>query len=205
MAFSDVIQELKDFDVNDLDFENVGSWPIAIKTIIWVVVFVGVLAAGYFYDIADLRSNLAKEEKKETDLKAQFERKAFQAANLEAYRKQMVEMEESFGALVSQLPSETEIPGLLEDIDNKGRTSGLDINSIVIKNDIAREFYVEKPIDIEVSGNYHDIGTFVSGIASLPRIVTLHDFSITQNEDSVLSMKISARTYRYKELEENDE
>lgn len=205
MAFNDVIQELKDFDINDLDFDNIGSWPIAIKSIIWIAVFVGVLAAGYFYDVSDLQTSLAKEEKKEAELKTQFERKAFQASNLEAYRKQMVEMEESFGALISQLPSETEIPGLLEDIDNKGRTSGLDINSIVIKNDIAQEFYVEKPIEIEVSGSYHDIGTFVSGIASLPRIVTLHNFSLTQNEDSVLSMKISAKTYRYKDLEENDE
>ncbi|MCP3908556.1 MAG: type 4a pilus biogenesis protein PilO [Oceanicoccus sp.] len=205
MSFNDAIQELKDFDVNDLDLENVGSWPIMIKTIVWVAVFIGVLAAGYFYDVADLQNELAKSEKKEQDLKSQFERKAFQAANLKAYRKQMEEMEESFGALISQLPSDTEVPGLLEDITNKGLASGLEISSITLGNERAEEFYIELPIQIEVSGNYHDLGSFVSGIAGLPRIVTLHDFQIAKQKDSsALTMKITAKTYRYKDLEVDD-
>ncbi len=205
MSFNDAIQELKDFDVNDLDLENVGSWPIMIKTIVWVAVFIGVLAAGYFYDVADLQNELAKFEKKEQDLKSQFERKAFQAANLKAYRKQMEEMEESFGALISQLPSDTEVPGLLEDITNKGLASGLEISSITLGNERAEEFYIELPIQIEVSGNYHDLGSFVSGIAGLPRIVTLHDFQIAKQKDSsALTMKITAKTYRYKDLEVDD-
>ena len=116
----------------------------------------------------------------------------------------MVQMEESFGALVSQLPSDTEVPGLLEDITNKGLSSGLDINSITLSNEIVQEFYVEKPFQIVVRGNYHDIATFVSGIASLPRIVTLHDFEILQSDDATLNMKITAKTYRYKDLEEDD-
>lgn len=204
MAFSDALQELKEFDINDLSLDNIGSWPIAIKIIVWVIVFVAVLAAGYIYDLSDLQKNLAQEQKNELDLKSQFETKAYQAANLDAYRKQMVEMEESFGALVSQLPSDTEVPGLLEDITNKGLASGLDINSITLSNEIPQEFYVEKPFQIVVRGNYHDIATFVSGIASLPRIVTLHDFEITQSDAAILNMKITAKTYRYKDLEEDD-
>ncbi len=205
MSFNDAIQELKEFDVNDLDAENIGSWPTVIKTIVWAAVFIAVLAAGYFYIVADLQDKLAKAEKKEQDLKSQFERKAFQAANLKAYRKQMEEMQESFGALISQLPSDTEVPGLLEDITNKGLASGLEISSITLGNERAEEFYIELPIQIEVSGNYHDLGSFVSGIAGLPRIVTLHDFEISQqNDSSALTMKITAKTYRYKDLEEDD-
>lgn len=204
MAFSDALQELKEFDVNELNADNIGSWPIAIKVIVWVIVFVVVLVAGYMYDVSGLQKNLAQEQKKELDLRSEFERKAYQAANLNAYRTQMVQMEESFGALVSQLPSDTEVPGLLEDITNKGLSSGLDINSITLSNEIVQEFYVEKPFQIVVRGNYHDIATFVSGIASLPRIVTLHDFEIIQSDDATLNMKITAKTYRYKDLEEDD-
>lgn len=204
MAFSDALQELKEFDVNELNADNIGSWPIAIKVIVWVIVFVAVLVAGYMYDVSGLQKNLVQEQKKELDLRSEFERKAYQAANLNAYRTQMVQMEESFGALVSQLPSDTEVPGLLEDITNKGLSSGLDINSITLSNEIVQEFYVEKPFQIVVRGNYHDIATFVSGIASLPRIVTLHDFEIIQSDDATLNMKITAKTYRYKDLEEDD-
>ena len=143
MAIQDVLSELQDFDVNDLDVENMGSWPKVVKAIVWILVFVGVLALGYFYVISDLQAQLAKEERVEQDLKKEFEKKAFQAANLEAYRKQMVEMEESFGSLISQLPSDTEVPGLLEDITNKGVENGLDINSINLQAEIAKEFYVE--------------------------------------------------------------
>lgn len=205
MAFNNIVEELKEFDINELSVENIGSWPMPIKIIAWVLVFVAVLALGYFYHIADMRASLAKEQAQEIDLKSQFERKAYQAANLIAYRKQMTEMEESFGALVSQLPSDTEVPGLLEDITNKGLSSGLGISSITLGNERAEEFYVELPIQIEVTGTYHDLGTFVSGIASLPRIVTLHDFKITQDAKSTaLKMTITAKTYRYKDLEEND-
>ena len=116
MALEDTLQNLREFDVNDLDFENVGSWPTVVKVIIWVIALLGVLALGYFYHIQDLQVQLADIEGKEEELKQEFEQKAFQAANLEAYRAQMREMEESFGALVSQLPSDTEVPGLLEDI-----------------------------------------------------------------------------------------
>jgi type IV pilus assembly protein PilO len=110
-------------------------------------------------------------------------------------------MEESFGALVSQLPSDTEVPGLLEDITNKGLLNGLDIASIILQKESAKEFYVELPIAIKASGSYHDLGAFISGMAGLPRIVTLHDFQITaeKKNPNSLDMSIIAKTYRYKD------
>ena len=201
MALQDSLSSLQDFDINDLDLDSVGSWPIAVKVIIWVLLLVGVLAGGYYYDIKGLQEQLAREEAKEVELKKDFERKAFQAANLDAYRKQMVEMEESFGALVSQLPSDTEVPGLLEDITNKGLLNGLEIGTIDLKNEAVKEFYVELPIAIQATGSYHDLGAFISGMAGLPRIVTLHDFTISSAaaDDSRLRMNIVAKTYRYKD------
>ena len=201
MAFEDTMRSLREFDVNSLDFDNVGSWPVPVKLFIWVVLLVAVLAAGYYYHIEELQIQLAKVEKQEVELKKDFEKKAFQAANLDAYRQQMVEMEESFGALVSQLPSDTEVPGLLEDITNKGLLNGLEIASIDLQKETAREFYVELPIAINASGSYHDLGAFISGMAGLPRIVTLHDFTISAkgNDANHLRMNIVAKTYRYKD------
>ena len=201
MAFEDTMRSLREFDVNSLDFDNVGSWPVPVKLFIWSVLLIAVLAAGYYYHIEDMQIQLAKVEKEEVELKKDFEKKAFQAANLDAYRQQMVEMEESFGALVSQLPSDTEVPGLLEDITNKGLLNGLEIASIDLQKETAREFYVELPIAINAAGSYHDLGAFISGMAGLPRIVTLHDFTISaQGKDANnLQMNIVAKTYRYKD------
>lgn len=200
MAFQDVIRDLRELDVSELSLDNIGSWPVAIKVAAWGLTFVLVLVIGYVYNISALGDQLAQAQAKEADLKREFEDKAFKAANLAALRAQMKEMEESFGALVSQLPTDTEVPGLLEDITNKGLESGLEIKSIQLQAEQAKEFYIELPISIEVSGTYHDFGTFVSGIAALPRIVTLHDFKMSSDPKSpgVLSMSISARTYRYK-------
>ncbi len=204
MAFEDTMRSLREFDINDLDFENVGSWPVPIKLFIWAAVLVGVIVGGYYYHIEDLQLALAEEEKREEQLKKDFEKKAFQAANLDAYRKQLAEMEETFGALVSQLPSDTEVPGLLEDITNKGLLNGLTISSIDLRPEQAKEFYIELPIAIVASGSYHDLGAFVSGLASLPRIVTLHDFNISipsSGDANRLSMSITAKTYRYRDEE----
>ena len=201
MAFEDTMRSLREFNINDLDFDNVGSWPAAIKLIIWVVLLAGVVVGGYYYHIEDLQLQLATVEAKEITLKKDFEKKAFQAANLDAYRQQMVEMEESFGALVSQLPSATEVPGLLEDITNKGLLNGLNIASIDLQKEQSREFYVELPIAINAAGSYHDLGAFISGMAGLPRIVTLHDFNISAKGSNAnhLNMQIIAKTYRYKD------
>tara|TARA_R110002110_G_scaffold205066_7_gene417226 strand:+ start:376777 stop:377391 length:615 start_codon:yes stop_codon:yes gene_type:complete len=201
MALEDTMRAVREFEIGDLDFENVGSWPTAIKVVIWVLLLVAVLAGGYYYHIKDLQEQLAKVEKQEIKLKKEFEDKAFKAANLDAYRQQMVEMEESFGALVSQLPSDTEVPGLLEDITNKGLLNGLNIASIDLQKERAKEFYVELPIAMSASGSYHDLGAFISGMASLPRIVTLHDFNIKAKggDSNSLQMNIVAKTYRYKD------
>ena len=115
MAMEDTLRSLRELDVNDLDFDNVGSWPMPVKAFIWAVLLGAVLAAGYYYHIKNLQAQLETVRSEEITLREDFEKKAFQAANLEAYRQQMVEMEESFGALISQLPSDTEVPGLLED------------------------------------------------------------------------------------------
>jgi len=203
MAVEDVLKSLQEFDINDLDLDNIGSWPIAIKVVVWVIALVGVLVLGYVYHIQNLQQALEKAAAQEVSLKTEFEQKAFQAANLEAYRKQMGEMEESFGALVSQLPSDTEVPGLLEDITNKGALNGLEFDSISLEAETAREFYIELPINIQARGSYHDLGAFISGMAGLPRIVTLHNFTINQEsaESSILSLNITAKTYRYKDEE----
>jgi type IV pilus assembly protein PilO len=201
MAFEDTVRSMREFDFGDLDFDNVGTWPFAVKMLVWAGLLIAVLIGGYYYHIQDMQVVLATEEAKEVTLRKDFETKAFQAANLEAYRQQMEEMEESFGALVSQLPSDTEVPGLLEDITNKGLLNGLDIASIDLQKESAKEFYVELPIAINASGSYHDLGAFISGMAGLPRIVTLHDFQITADKKNAnkLDMKIIAKTYRYKD------
>ena len=200
MAFQDVVRDLRELDFSELSLDNIGSWPLAVKAMAWVLAFIVLTVFGYVYSISDLRDQLSQAEAKELSLKQEFEGQAAKAANLDALRKQMVEMEESFGALVSQLPSDTEVPGLLEDVTNKGVESGLEIKSIKLQPEQQKEFYVELPINIEVTGSYHDFGTFVSGIAGLPRIVTLHDFKIVSDPKTpgVLTMSISAKTYRYK-------
>ncbi len=207
MAFEDSLRSMREFDVNDLDFDNVGSWPTPIKLIIFVLTLVAVLVAGYYYHIKGLQDQLTSVQDQESELRQDFEKKAFEAANLDAYRKQMADMEESFGALISQLPSDTEVPGLLEDITNKGLLNGLEIGSIDLNEEVSKEFYVELPIAIEATGSYHDLGAFISGMAGLPRIVTLHDFSIEippSGDATKLEMSIVAKTYRYRDGNEEE-
>lgn len=203
MALEDTLRSLKEFDVNDIDFDNIGSWPASVKAVLCVLLLIAVLVAGYYFHIKDLQLQFDRVQAEESRLRQDFEKKAFEASNLEAYKQQMFEMEESFGALVSQLPSDTEVPGLLEDITNKGLMNGLEINSINLQAEQAREFYVELPIAITATGSYHDLGAFISGMAGLPRIVTLHDFSITARtgNSNALNLSITAKTYRYKDGE----
>lgn len=201
MSFVESLKSLNELDLSELDFENVGSWPPAVKVIAGLLLFVALLVAGYYYHIEGLQKRLFAAEIRESELRTEFEKKAFEAANLDAYRQQMIEMEESFGALVSQLPSDTEVPGLLEDITNKGEVNGLAIATIDLLAEEPQEFYIELPIQINAVGSYHDLGAFVSGMASLPRIVTLHDFDISASDDesNMLRMNILAKTYRYRD------
>ncbi len=193
------IKELKEFDVNDLsDIDTIGVWPGAVKAMIVAFIFSAGIAAGYFFHIQNLQGVFQREIATEGAVRIELEQKAFLAANLEQYRLQTVEMEESFAELLRQLPSQTEVPGLVDDITNTGLGSGLEFSNIQLAQEVIQEFYIELPINVVVQGDYHDFGTFVSGVASLPRIVTLHDFSIAQRPDAFLSMSILARTYRYK-------
>jgi len=203
MAFGAAVQELKDIDFAELDVDNIGVWPVALRFIILALVIILLLIATYFFHIKELGLQLESIKSEEVRLKQQFETKAFQAANLDAYRQQMVDVEKSFGVLLAQLPSDTEVPGLLEDITEIGLGSSLNFESIVLQPERVAEFYIELPIKIEATGGYHDFGSFISGIASLPRIVTLHDYVITTDrKGNILGLKIEARTYRYKAQEE---
>lgn len=194
------VNEVKTFNWNDLnDPDTIGVWPGPVKLLIGVLLFSALLGAGYWFHIKDMQGELAIAAGAEDGLKADLESKAVLAANLDAYRQQMMDMEDSFGDLLRQLPGQTEVPGLLEDITFTGLGSGLEISKIALQNEVTKEFYIELPINIEVTGTYHDFGAFVSGVSSLSRIVTLHDFSITSGDkNGGLHMKITARTYRYK-------
>ena len=205
MSVLEHIKSLNDVDLADLDLENIGSWPAALKVILLTFLFVALLVAGFYLHIEELNKSLATVKQEEQTLRVDFEQKAFEAANLEAYKAQLAEMEERFGALVAQLPSETEVPGLLEDITDKGELNGLNIERIDLLDEQEQNFYVELPIAIEAIGSYHDIGAFISGMAGLPRIVTLHDFEIIidGNGSNMLEMSVNAKTYRYRE--EDDE
>lgn len=200
MSLAESIESLKKVDLAELDVNNLGSWPAPVKFVTCILLLIAALALGYNFYLKDLQGSLDQRRAEEVTLKDQFSAKAFQAANLDAYKVQMKEMEDSFGTLLRQLPSDTEVPGLLEDITRTGLGSGLEFEEIKLQPEVVQQFYIELPIQISVVGSYHDLATFVSGVASLPRIVTLHDFEIKPVEDgsvSKLRMSILAKTYRY--------
>ena len=198
-----IIDDLREFDWNDLqDLETIGFWPAAVKVIITMIIFGSCNAGGYFFHIQNLQIELAAVTGEEVNLRIEVEQKAFLAANLEEYRTQTLTMEESFTELLRQLPSETEVPGLVDDVTNTGVGSGLEFANLVLPPEEIQEFYIQIPINLDVVGGYHDFGIFVSGVASLDRIVTLHDFTIKARDDSFLDMTIVARTYRYKDVDE---
>ncbi|MCQ2031463.1 type 4a pilus biogenesis protein PilO [Stutzerimonas zhaodongensis] len=200
MSLSNSMESLRSIDLSDLDMNNLGSWPAAVKVIAGMLLMALLLGGGYYFYLSDLQASLDQQAAEEANLKQQFSSKAFQAANLESYKAQMVEMEASFGALLRQLPSDTEVPGLLEDITRTGLGSGLEFEEIKLQPEVTQQFYIELPIQIKVVGAYHDLATFVSGVSSLPRIVTLHDFEIkpqSKDSSSKLHMNILAKTYRY--------
>ncbi len=205
MAITDTLKEWRDnasaIELDQIDWEEPGTWPGLVKGFLLVAGFIVVLGLGYQFLVKVQLEQLGVAQKEEESLRQEYQQKAFEAANLDALRSQMKEMEQMFGALVSQLPSDTQVPGLLEDISAIGVANGLEFNSVELQPEIVQEFYVELPIDILVTGTYHDLGAFVSGIAGLPRIVTLHDFEINPTEDraGVMEMRILAKTYRYKE------
>ena len=193
MSFLDELQSL---DVND-----VGRWPFAFRSAVIAIVFAGVVGLGiYFTIIKDKRPQLQRATADEIELKTTFENKQRKAANYDAYKAQLSQIEQSFGTMLRQLPGETEIPSLIVDISQTGLAAGLQEKLFIPQAEIPKDFYDEKPIKIRLTGSYHEIGNFVSGIAALPRIVTLHDINITpENAESFdnLSMEVTAQTYRY--------
>lgn len=200
MSLADSLKSLNEFDINDLDVNNAGIWPMPVKIIVVLILFGLILGGGYWFFIKDQYAQLDRVERQESDLRDEYESKAYQVANLDRFKEQMVEMEETFGALVKQLPSDTEVPGLLEDITNTAVGAGLALQEIELQAEQQRDFYIELPINIEVSGSYHELASFVSSVAGLPRIVTLHNFTIVPNseESDRLQMQVEARTYRYR-------
>ncbi|MCG9731558.1 type 4a pilus biogenesis protein PilO [Shewanella sp. Isolate13] len=184
---------------NDIDFENIGAWPQLVKVVFAVLLAVCVFVGGYFLFISDAIDVLNAEQQKEQQLKDDFKAKYQLAANLKLYREQLAIMEVQFAELLKMLPSKNEMPGLLDDITFVATDSGLNINSLDWESEITRDFYIEFPIKIVVSGDYHELGHLVGGVAKLPRIVSLHDFVIKRNDTGELGMDILAKTYRFKE------
>jgi len=197
-----IVEELQSLDVND-----VGRWPAAFRGAVIGLVFLGVVGLGiWFTIIKDKRPQLQRAQEDEVQLRATFENKQHKAANYDKYKSQLAQIEQSFGTMLRQLPGETEIPSLIVDISQTGLAAGLQEKLFVPRSEIPRDFYAEKPISIRLTGGYHEIGNFVSGIAALPRIVTLHNITITPEKTGsfdVLSMEVTAQTYRYLEEEAN--
>jgi type IV pilus assembly protein PilO len=191
-----VVDELKNLDVND-----VGRWPLIFRAAVIFVVFITVVGAGiWFTIIKDKLPALQRAQDDEATLRVTFENKQRKAANYDAYKAQLAQIEQSFGTMLRQLPGETEIPSLIVDVSQTGLASGLQEKLFQPQPEIPRDFYAEKPIKIRLSGGYHEIANFVSGVAALPRIVTLHDINITpEGQDSFdqLSLEVTAQTYRY--------
>ena len=199
---------MKISDLNQLDFNNIASWPVAARAALIIIIAAAVAGLGSWLFVKDQFERLERAERKEQELKAVFDGKAAKAANLEAYERQLEEMRESFGAMLRQLPNRTEVAELLVDVSQTGLASGLEFELFRPQNEVPREFYAELPISIRVRGNYHQFGAFVSGVAALPRIVTLHDISIApagggrDASPGQLVMELTAKTYRYLEEEE---
>jgi type IV pilus assembly protein PilO len=186
-------------ELNELDFSNIGDWPAVVKAVLIIILCALVATAWYFLDTEDQFKQLERVAAVEQDLRQDFEAKQAKAANLEAYRAQLAEMQQSFGAMLRQLPNKTEVADLLVDVSQTGLAAGLEFELFQPQAEVPKDFYAELPIKIRVIGNYHEFGEFVSGLAALPRIVTIHDVQIQPRPNSPgdLIMEATARTYRY--------
>ncbi len=187
-------------DLNNLDPNNIGEWPLPIKGVILLAVFLVILYLGYNRDISVLRAKIDDLKKEEIGLIDTLEKKQKKAANLQALKTQMQEMQQSFGDMLRQLPNKTEVAGLLVDISQTGLAAGLEFKLFKPGGEAPAEFYAELPIQISVVGDYHQFGEFISGIAALPRIVTTHNISIKKaggkDNPNLLVMDATAKTYR---------
>lgn len=190
-------------DLKNIDINNPAGWPTPIKIVGIAVISVMLLFAGYWFLISDEIDQYKLEQERETTLRDQYLSKKALALNLPAYKAQMDEMHQAFGTLLRQLPNKTEVPNLLVDITQAGLGRGLSFVLFKPEKEIPQEFYAELPINIKVTGSFHELGQFVSDLAALPRIVTVGNIHITtEPKASVLSMTALARTFRYLEPEE---
>ncbi|MHC8441549.1 MAG: type IV pilus inner membrane component PilO [Candidatus Eutrophobiaceae bacterium] len=193
-------------DLNNLDPSNPGLWPLPVKAMSFVAIFVGILAAGWHFDITVQQEALDNLEAQEEEKLGTFEDRQRKAANLNPLREQMREMEQSLGDMIRQLPDKTEVAGLLVDISQTGLAAGLEFKSFIPQNLQPSEYYSTLPIKIEVLGkSYHELGKFISGLASLPRIVTVHDINIKSSPGVYLIMDITAKTYQAIEQDDLEE
>ena len=189
---------------NTLDMNNYGGWPLSVKITCWFFVYFAVVALGYFIVIRSQIDTISNAQAKEQILLNEFREKDSKLRNLQQYQSQLQEMEANFNQQLEQLPKETEIPSLVEDINLTGVNSGLKFKNIRLEDEVKQEFFIEQPISIDATGDYHAFGAFVSGIAALPRIVTLHDFVVEAKQDTekksdipIINYSINAKTYRY--------
>ncbi len=183
-------------ELNELDFEQIAIWPFEVK--VFVGAFVAVFAAigGYYGLVSSKLPMLSNVESKEAELKQNYRAKYGIAVNLEAYQKQLDEIQEDFSSMLKSLPTRNETPGLLDDITFVGTSAGLTFKLLNWQKEVPKEFYTELPIEIQVQGDYHEFGQFMSDIASLPRIVTVHDFDIASKSGQALTLTLRAKTYR---------
>ncbi|MDI1360806.1 type 4a pilus biogenesis protein PilO [Methylotenera sp.] len=196
-------------DFNNIDFNNAGSLPAAVKAVLLASIFVVILALGYYFLWTDAFTSLDTAKAKEDELRKVFLDKQAQAVNLAGYKQQMVDIEKTFGALLKQLPDKSQMDGLLTDINQAGLGRGLEVELFKPGQETQAEFYAEMPISIKVLGTYHDLGAFATDISKLSRIVTLNDISVStgkdvksNNADAILVMEATARTYRYLDADE---
>lgn len=185
-------------ELNNLDLNNIGDWPGLIKALLVLIICAALGTGWYYFDTEDQLLQLDKVEK-ELELRDTFEKKQAKAVNLEKYQKQLEEMKQSFGAMLRQLPDKTEVAELLVDVSQTGLAAGLEFELFDPLGENRKDFYAELPIKIKVKGDYHQFGNFISGLATLPRIVTIHDINIESAEKSkdLLQMEAVAKTYRY--------
>jgi type IV pilus assembly protein PilO len=188
-------------DFNNIDFKNVGGLPFPVKLVLLSVIFLVLLALGYWFMWSPEIDGFDQAESKEADLRKVFIDKKGQAVKIEAYKQQMVDIEKTFGALLKQLPDKSQMDGLLTDINQAGLGRGLEFELFKPGQETVAEFYAEMPIQIEIKGNYHDIGAFATDVSKLSRIVTLNDVSIApvnkDSKDTTLKLVAVAKTYRY--------
>lgn len=187
-------------ELRDLDFNDLGSASGGVKAIILLLVAALILGLGYYFKISDQRAQLERVEREESQLRREFEEKQEKAANLEAYEEQLEEMQELLQVMLRQLPSRTEMPDLLVDVSQTALAAGIDNELFEPRGEVVRDFYAERPINLRMVGDYHQFGTFVSGVASLPRVVilTMNDISLQPTGDgNRLRMEGVVTTYRY--------